>query len=213
MAGGRIARLCLLAGIALGLNLAGHALVQLFDFQIFPRHEPILHLVVLSAAGLYILLMTIPFMPGIEIGLALLFILGGEGALLVYLCTVTALSLAFWLGRVVPDNSMSRLLLWLHFQHAAQVVGRLEALPPQARLESLYNLAPKGIVPFLIRHRAIAIAVLLNVPGNALIGGGGGIAMLVGISRLLPFHQYLVVAAVAVAPVPLFFYLTGVLAR
>lgn len=211
MAGRRFAKISLLIAIAVGLNLSGHWLIQLFDFQIFPRHEPVLHLVVLSAASLYILLMAVPFMPGIEIGLALLFILGGEGALLVYLCTVTALSISFWLGQLTPEHSMSRLLHWLHFESASRVASQLETMSPAQRIESLFALAPKGILPFLLRHRFIAIAVLLNLPGNAIIGGGGGIGMLLGISRMISFPKYFLTVALAVSPVPLMFYLSAAL--
>jgi hypothetical protein len=49
--------------------------------------------------------------------------------------------------------------------------------------------------------------VLLNLPGNALLGGGGGIGLIIGMSRLIPFHKYLLLIAVAVAPVPLGLYL------
>lgn len=211
VAGHRFAKLSLLVAIAVGLNFTGHWLIQLFDFQIFPRHEPILHMVVLSAASLYIVLMAVPFMPGIEIGLALLLILGGEGAPLVYLCTVTALSISFWLGQLSPQHCISRLLNWLHFNKAARVAGELESLAPAARIEALFALAPKGILPFLLRHRFVAIAVLLNLPGNALIGGGGGIGMLLGMSRMVPFPKYFLTVAIAVSPVPLLFYLSRAL--
>jgi hypothetical protein len=42
-----------------------------------------------------------------------------------------------------------------------------------------------------------------------LIGGGGGIALVTGMSRLIPYPQFLLVLALAIAPVPLGFYLTG----
>jgi len=48
----------------------------------------LLQLLILGSALLYILLMAIPFMPGIEIGLALMILLGYKGALLIYLCTL-----------------------------------------------------------------------------------------------------------------------------
>lgn len=205
----RSMRLMLLVGLAVALNLVGHWLVQGINFQVFPRHEPVLHMIVLSAAGLYILLMAVPFMPGIEIGLALLVLLGGEGGLLVYLSTVVSLSLSYGLGRLMPGSSISRILSWLHFARGAELARQMESRSPTERLELLYQRVPGRIMPFVLRHRFIAVAVLLNTPGNALIGGGGGIGMVLGMSRLIPFYQYLLTMALAVAPVPLIFYLSG----
>ena len=65
------------------------------------------------------------------------------------------------------------------------------------------------MVPFLLDHRYLTIAALLNLPGNALIGGGGGIGLIAGMSKIIPFYCYVLVTAVAVAPVPLFMFFRG----
>ncbi len=49
----------------------------------------------------------------------------------------------------------------------------------------------------------------LNIPGNTLIGGGGGISLAAGMSRLFRVWRFLLVLAIAVAPVPLIIVLTG----
>jgi len=49
---------------------------------------------------------------------------------------------------------------------------------------------------------------ILNPPGNALIGGGGGIGLIAGMSRLYPFPKYILLASIAITPLPLLF-LTG----
>ena len=64
-------------------------------------------------------------------------------------------------------------------------------------------------IPWLLKHRYIAVIVALNVPGNALIGGGGGIALLAGMSGLFTFPRYLAALALAVLPVPLFVLIMG----
>jgi hypothetical protein len=59
------------------------------------------------------------------------------------------------------------------------------------------------VVPFLLRHRYLALAIALNLPGNFLLGGGGGIALLAGVSRLYAVPGFLATVTCAVAPVPL----------
>ncbi len=205
----RFLKLMVLLIIIVALNVGGTWLSHLIDFQLFPRHESMLHAIVLVAVVLYIVLMVTPFMPGIEIGLALMMLLGNKGAILVYLCTLAALSVSFAIGRKIPSRFIDLLLNWLHLYKASALVRQLESLNQQERLEFLYEKAPSRIAPFLLRHRYLAIAVVVNLPGNALIGGGGDIGLVAGMSKIIPFHGYLMVLAIAIAPVPLWFFLQG----
>lgn len=200
-------KLLVLVLIIVAVNLGGVWLTRQVDFQLFPRHEPMLHAILLGTALLYVLLMATPFMPGIEVGLVLMLMLGSKGALLVYLCTLVALSISFVVGRKLPSQLVCRFLDWLHLRRAAALVRQLEPLSQQQRLELLNAKAPARIAPFLLQHRYLTIAAALNLPGNALIGGGGGIALVVGMSKIIPFHSYVALVAVAVAPVPLWFFL------
>ncbi len=203
----RVLKITLFLAIIVALNMGGGWLVHQLEFQLFPRHEPMLHAFLLGAVLLYIVLMATPFMPGIEIGLALMLMLGSEGALLVYLCTLVALSISFTIGRTISPHLVYRLLTWLHLYKASALVRQLEPLNPSGRLELLNEKAPSKIAPFLLHHRYLTIAAVLNLPGNALIGGGGGIGLVVGMSKLIPFHGYLLLLALATAPVPLWFLL------
>ena len=205
----RTVGLLLFVAVVLALNLGGSWLTRQIEFQVFPRHDAMLEAVVLVAAALYVLLMALPFMPGIELGLALLVLLGAQGAILVYACTVTALCLSFALGRWLPPRYAVRALGALHLDRAATLVAELEPLAPHQRLQRLAANAPTRLVPFLLRHRHLTVAVALNLPGNALIGGGGGIGLVVGMSGLMPWRHYVAVIALAVAPVPLFFLCAG----
>lgn len=205
----RYLKILLFVAIVAVINVGGSWLTNQIDFQLFPRHEPLLHGIVMGSVALYVLLMAIPFMPGIEIGLALMILLGNKGAILIYLCTVTSLSISFLIGRTIEPRLIYRLLDWFHLYKASLLVQQLEPLNPQERVELLYSKSPSKIAPFLLRHRYLAIAVLLNLPGNALIGGGGGIGLIVGMSKIVPFHVYLIVIAIAVAPVPLLFFMQG----
>ncbi len=205
----RYLRLLLLLLIILAINTGGAWLVHQVDFQIFPRHEPVLHILVLSFIAFYILLMTLPFMPGIEVGVALMLLLGSKGAVLVYLSTLLALSISFAIGRVVSCQVICSVLNWLHFHKSCALIEQIEPMDPQQRLTFMYQRAPRKIVPFFLKHRYLAIAALLNLPGNALIGGGGGIGLIIGMSKIIPFHRYLFLLAVAISPIPLIFYLQG----
>jgi hypothetical protein len=58
-------------------------------------------------------------------------------------------------------------------------------------------------MPALLKRRYLVLAALLNLPGNVVIGGAGGIAMLAGMSRLYSFPKYLLLVSVAVLPGPI----------
>ncbi|MEH6472943.1 MAG: hypothetical protein V7752_17010 [Halopseudomonas sp.] len=208
----RIARylkiLSIIAIIA-ALNVGGSWLAQQMSFQLFPRHDSVLSAMVLGTAILYVLLMAIPFMPGIEIGIALMLLLGSKGALLVYLCTLVALSISFTVGRTMPPRAVYRFLNWFHLHKAGTLVCQLEHLNQQERLNLLNDRMPSRVASFLLNHRYLTIAAVLNLPGNALIGGGGGIGLVVGLSKIVPFHFFIALLAIAIAPVPLWFFLYG----
>ena len=195
--------------LIVAMNVGGGWLAQQIEFQLYPRHEQALHIVLLGFIGLYILLMALPFMPGIEVGLALMMVLGSKGVVLVFACTLLALSISFAIGRLVSCRTMCSVLSWLHFDKARAMVEQVEPMSPQQRLEFLYQRAPARVVPFLLDHRYLTIAALLNLPGNALVGGGGGIGLIAGMSRIIPFYCYILVIAVAIAPIPLFVWFQG----
>ncbi len=138
---------------------------------------------------IYVVLLMIPFVPGAEIGLALLVIFGAAMAWPVYIATVLALSVAFAAGRLAyrfrnhtpPGNE-------------PPTSDDLDVLAGQLRNQ-------RWIQP-LMRFRWLAVIALINMPGSIVIGGGGGIAMAIGYSRALSFPAFLACVAIAVAPVP-----------
>ncbi|MFB9848547.1 hypothetical protein [Oceanisphaera arctica] len=205
----RYLRFALLIGIVIALNAGGSWLARQLDLQLLLQHDALIGIMVLAAACLYIGLMAVPFMPGIEIGLALMMLLGSKGAVLVYLCTLVALSLSFLIGRTLAPGRIYRLLNWLHLYRASALINQLAPLNRPQRLALLGEQLPRGIAPMLLKHRYLTIAVALNLPGNTLIGGGGGIALVVGMSRLIPFHGFITLIALTVAPVPIWFFFFG----
>lgn len=74
-------------------------------------------------------------------------------------------------------------------------------------MDYLIEIAPARWVPLLLRHRYLAMIVVLNLPGNSLLGGGGGLALAAGMSGLFRLPWFVATLLVAVAPLPLFFLL------
>jgi hypothetical protein len=195
-----------LSGIVLVIILANIGISWLIDrleIQIWPEYLEILDRAVLIGVILYIGLMATPFLPGIEIGLALMAVLGPKGVLVTYICTLIALTISFGVGRLFPTHLLVSLLQWLHLSRAATLLKSFDATPPEKRLEFLAESTPNQTIPALLRRRYLLLALLLNLPGNALIGGGGGIAMMAGMSRLYSFPTYFFLISIAILPGPL----------
>lgn len=198
-------KITLILTIALLLSAGGSWLASQVNLQILPHREAMLLLAVIA----YIFLMAIPFMPAIEVGLGLMLLMGSTGAVLAYVCTLIALSFSFAIGRIVPPRLVCRFFRWLHLSKASKLIAELEPLSQQERLDLLHKKAPSKLTPLLLRHRCLAIAIALNLPGNALIGGGGGIGLITGMSMIVRFRTYITMLALAIAPLPLSFFLYG----
>jgi hypothetical protein len=151
----------------------------------------------------YVILTAIPFVPGTEIGVALLLVFGAPIAPIVYLSTIAALSLAFAVGRLVPEPKLAGWLARHGFFKLAGLIDAFVRLGPERRDRYLTRTAPRWLRPWLVDHRMITFVVLINLPGNTLVGGGGGIALVTGLSKLMPVRQFLLGVALAVAPVPI----------
>lgn len=91
-------KLSLLVGFLLVLNDAGSLVVEQINFQLWPEHEHLIITALWFSIGVYILCMTMPFVPGIELGLALMVMLGPKGVLLVSFA-ITSLPLLFFAGK------------------------------------------------------------------------------------------------------------------
>ena len=65
--------------------------------------------VLIGGGILYVLLLSLPFVPGVELGVLLMCAFGKEGIIFVYFATVAGLSLAFLMGRLLPKK-------WVEFQ-------------------------------------------------------------------------------------------------
>ncbi len=158
----------------------------------------------------FVLASAVPFVPGAEIGFVMLAMFGASVAGGVYLCMVGALLLAYWVGRLCPSPVLARFLAFLGLQRAADWVRNLRG-SSQLDVDRLVASKINGkFTEILFKNRFVALAIILNLPGNSLLGGGGGLAMMAGASKLYSPGKFLITIAIAVAPIPLVVYLTGV---
>jgi hypothetical protein len=201
--------LALYLALIAGGALVGRWLLGWVVIDVRPSNEAGVHAMIMTSSAVYVVASAIPFVPGAEIGLGLMMILGPGICLLVYLSTVAALSLAYLIGRLVPARATAAVFAFFGLQRARNLVLEMAPLSGDERLLLLTARAPRRIVPFLLRHRFLALGVAFNLPGNTLLGGGGGIALAAGMSGLYPVVTYLAVLAIAVAPVPLLIALGG----
>ena len=189
--------------LIIAANVAVNWIVDTLQFEYRPGNEEFVHKIIISSAVAYALFIAIPFVPGVEIGLTLITILGPSIAMLVYLSTLAGLILSFIVGRLLSLKTLVEFLEHLRFHKASALLATIEPMNMEDRLAFLLSNTPNRIVPFLIRHRYFALAIVVNVPGNIILGGGGGIALIAGASKLFSLSGFLAAIALAVAPVPL----------
>ena len=190
-------------------NYAGNWILNQLNFQLRPSTEPILHRLIVLAISLYICLMTLPFVPGIEIGLAMMALLGAKIVPLVYIATVAALILGFLIGRFIPQRLILEVLCLIRARRLQNLLMQLEPLDTKKRIDFLLQNTSGRFVQFLLRHRYVALAFALNLPGNAFIGGGGGISFTMGFIRFFTLPEFAITVSLAVLPFPLIVFLKG----
>jgi len=190
-------------------NLVAGWIAGRLKFELLPSNEEFVHRMIMTAAVAYAVLLAIPFVPGVEIGLALLGMLGPPIVFLVYVSTVAGLSLSFVVGRVISVGGLTRMFDDLQFRRASGLLKTIEPMSKDERLAFLLSKAPRYFVPFFLRNRYLSLAILFNLPGNFLIGGGGGIAMVAGVSGLYSIPGFITTVLIAVSPLPLAILIFG----
>ena len=202
----RLAAVALLvwAGLALYDWLQGH----IADLEDAARARMVTTLVILAVVA-YAAIIAIPFVPAIEIAIALMVMEGPIIAPFVWIATVLGLLVAYVVGRWVSLDWLHGLFRDLHMVRACAMVDRIRTEPPENRLANLSDRLPRWIAPLATRYRYGLLAALLNLPGNVALGGGGGILMAAGISRLFSPGWTALTVAAATAPVPLAVWIMG----
>jgi len=161
----------------------------------------------LASAAMLALLLGVPFVPSVEMGLLMMAVFGPHGAVAAWLATIAGLSVAYAAGRYMPAGAVSR---WLARQGLVTPADGEPAAGPV--LESLIGRSRLGraggrLGAFLLRHRYLLFAVLINLPGNSVLGGGGGIALVSGFMRLYRWPWFVLTTALAALPIPLLVFL------
>lgn len=198
-------KIAVIIGALAALNIGGSWLLDHFESILGSYYQQWGIVVFFAAVALYVLLLATPFVPGVEIGWALMMLSGAGGVAIVFAATLLGLSLSFLVGRKIHMHKVVRFFGWLHFPRPQQFAEKLAALNSEAKLQLLLESAPTRILPFLLKHRYLTIAVIINLPGNSLIGGGGGIGLLAGLSHVFEYPKFLLTIALAVFPVPFVF--------
>lgn len=201
--GAVLLRLAILVAVLVLATWGAHLVRDALNLQIRPDNEQQVHRAIMLGALAYVGLLALPFVPGAEIGLALLAAFGAGIAPLIYVATVAAMMLAYTAGRFLPISTLERLLLLLRMRRAAALVARAAPLSQEQRIAMLLGDQPKRALSLGLRYRYIALGLAVNTPGNSFVGGGGGIMMMAGVSGIFsPLATFLTVT-VAVSPVPL----------
>jgi len=201
--GGIVLRVAILIAVLLLATWGAHMVRDALNLQIRPDNEQQVHRMIMLGAVAYIGLLALPFVPGAEIGLAMLAAFGPAIAPLIYVCTVASMILAYTAGRFLPIDVLRRVLSVLRMHRAAELVARAAPLSGEDRVAMLLDGQSARALRLAVRYRYVALAVAVNTPGNSVIGGGGGIMLMAGLSGIFSPLATFATIALAVSPVPL----------
>ena len=142
-----VLKLALLIGLLVGANYGAHWIAEHTNLQIRPSNEDVVHRVILASAVAYTVLLAIPFVPGVEIAISLIVMLGPKIVWLVYMCTVAGLCLSYAVSRLVPLNGLVDFLEAMSFKRASNSLREITPMRRKQRLEFLLSRASSRYVP------------------------------------------------------------------
>lgn len=156
---------------------------------------------IIVASLFYILMLSIPFFPGVEIAWLMILIYGKDAIILVYFLTICGLCISFGIGRWFEK---SWLTTWLNLpQLKKQFAIRTEDI--KNKFSRLHPKLVSALSPVSVSsiHRYFILALVINLPGNTIIGGGGGISLICGLNPHFSWKGFITTLAIATAPMPL----------
>ena len=186
--------IALVIAIAVALYPAMSSALQQICLKILSMRQDIGLGWLVLLAGAYAILLAIPFVPGLELGLLIMVLFGAPGAIVAHVATVTGLLMSFVVGERMAACSTTK-------DAAARFMAWAQSKRPKGGEDAGPRHHKLGVA--LKNYRHLALAILLNLPGNAVIGGGGGIAFLSGASREFAWPAFVLTCALATAPLPL----------
>ncbi len=201
--GGIVLRVAILITVLVLATWGAHMVRDALNLQIRPDNEQQVHRMIMLGSAAYIGLLALPFVPGAEIGLAMLAAFGPAIAPLIYVCTVASMILAYTAGRFLPIDVLQRGLSAFRMHRAADLVARAAPMSGDDRVAMLLDGQSARALRLAIRYRYVALALAVNTPGNSIIGGGGGIMLMAGLSGIFSPLATVATIALAVSPVPL----------
>jgi hypothetical protein len=189
--------------IGIAAYLVHLSISWIMNFAEGAQNTPLMLGLLFAVLLAYALLISIPFVPGIEIALSLMLIRGPDIVIWVYVATVLGLCISFLAGQYLSYAYLKKVFHDLRLKRACNLIETLQPLSRNDRLSLIKNKLPKVLRPFLVEGRYALVAALINIPGNALIGGGGGILLIAGLSRLYATGWMIFTLMVAVVPIPI----------
>ena len=91
----------------------------------------------------------------------------------------------------------------------ARLLERIDRTPREDRLNAMHDRLPRWLAPLLCDYRYVTLGLAINMPGNIALGGGGGIMMAGGLSRLFQTRFAILTVFLATLPIPLSVWLLG----
>lgn len=160
---------------------------------------------VFLGAVVYAILLSIPFFPGVELGWLIIFLYGKDSVIIIYLFTLIGLMISFsvgrWLGLICNKCKVKIDRFGDSYNAAFNGLS-----------EKIHGLFSKQICSLSLNRvlrgsQYLVLAIIINIPGNTIIGGGGGIALLSGMNKTISWKGFLFTLAIAVSPLPIMLYL------
>lgn len=150
---------------------------------------------------LYMVLLSIPFFPGIELGWLLILLFDREGIFVIYLFTQGGFTLSFIIGRWFPR---ARVTARFNIGSLKESFGkRFTRIGSRLGILNFKFFQHSDTESVLNKFRYLILAILVNTPGNAIIGGGGGIGLVCGMTRSFSWKGFALTIALATLPFPI----------